>query len=562
MFKLQTHNAERIQANHLSAARETWVHATQVLEEMESDLGISYPSALPPDERRQYQREILSLYKQNRDLNASMKSRQEELKGAERTLADIEDEKKWLQEKAVNLKQKWLCGVSRSPPLSPSLSSSRTPSPCFSSPSYPGSPLLPRKRSVSTPDSPLSPCTVDSVLQSEIDRLQRCLERLKGRNECLNAALVRRKGESEQLSMSLSRQEADSSALHMALAYCEECEEACSDLLSLYVAKQQQNSGAPSLCDTASCAHLHAGSHTERFSCTEAFSGPPSDPLKSPGKNSDGRESSCAPEVTAEPTPNSLSEEEFEDKTGVILQRISRLKQDRAAVCIPQQGKAGEGKISPDTGTLAGVRSRAGSLSKSTKEEKAALSYELVTVREEMSELRGNLRLLEKGRRCLELTLMVQKDQEPAEALMLESLREELGERRATQQRMVENRVKLSSESGIPGPRNQSILREIHAALQREQTLKKRVAALRESLDSTLTDSTNQRRINRDEIARLTLRYNKILGTYRSSRKKHQEQLWHLEKQITVMSERHVAQEVELSATLQAMKWRREETVL
>lgn len=51
-----------------------------------------------------------------------------------------------------------------------------------------------------------------------------------------------------------------------------------------------------------------------------------------------------------------------------------------------------------------------------------------------MSELRGNLRLLEKGRKCLELTLMVQKDQESAEALMLESLREELGERRATQQ--------------------------------------------------------------------------------------------------------------------------------
>lgn len=47
----------------------------------------------------------------------------------------------------------------------------------------------------------------------------RTLDRLKARNERLNAALVRRKGESEQLSMSLSRQEADSSALHMALAY-------------------------------------------------------------------------------------------------------------------------------------------------------------------------------------------------------------------------------------------------------------------------------------------------------------------------------------------------------
>lgn len=77
----------------------------------------------------------------------------------------------------------------------------------------------------------------------------------------------------------------------------------------------------------------------------------------------------------------SLSEKEFEDKSGVLLQRISRLKQDRAAVCIPQRGKAGEGKISPDTGTLAGVRGRASSLSKNTKEEKAALMYELVTVR-------------------------------------------------------------------------------------------------------------------------------------------------------------------------------------
>lgn len=66
---------------------------------MESDLGISYPSALPPDERRQYQRETLTLYKQNQDLSASLNRRQEELKGAERTLVDLEDEKKWLQQK-------------------------------------------------------------------------------------------------------------------------------------------------------------------------------------------------------------------------------------------------------------------------------------------------------------------------------------------------------------------------------------------------------------------------------------------------------------------------------
>lgn len=51
-----------------------------------------------------------------------------------------------------------------------------------------------------------------------------------------------------------------------------------------------------------------------------------------------------------------------------------------------------------------------------------------------MSELRGNVRLLEKDRRCLELAMMVQSDQDSAEALILDSLREELGERRAAQQ--------------------------------------------------------------------------------------------------------------------------------
>lgn len=88
------------------------------------------------------------------------------------------------------------------------------------------------------------------------------------------------------------------------------------------------------------------------------------------------------------------------------------------------------------------------------------------------------------------------------------------------------------------------------------------MAALRESLDSALTDSTTQRRINREEIAHLSRYYTKVSSTYRSSRKKQQEQLWRLENQIAVMSERHAKEEVELSATIEAMEWRREETIL
>ncbi len=48
--------------------------------------------------------------------------------------------------------------------------------------------------------------------------------------------------------------------------------------------------------------------------------------------------------------------------------------------------------------------------------------------------MRGNLRLLEKERRCLDQALMVQSAQDSAGALILDSLRDELGERRATQQ--------------------------------------------------------------------------------------------------------------------------------
>lgn len=122
--------------------------------------------------------------------------------------------------------------------------------------------------------------------------------------------------------------------------------------------------------------------------------------------------------------------------------------------------------------------------------------------------------------------------------------------------------AKLEGGGEIPGPRNHSILRELQAALQREQSLRKRVAALRESLDSALTDSTTQGRINREEIAHLSRYYTKVSSTYRSSRKKQQEQLWRLENQIAVMSERHAKEEAELSATIEAMEWRREETIL
>lgn len=57
------------------------------------------------------------------------------------------------------------------------------------------------------------------------------------------------------------------------------------------------------------------------------------------------------------------------------------MKQGRAAVCIPQETRTGEGKLSPDTGTLAGARRLSFLASNNPNEEKTALMYELINVR-------------------------------------------------------------------------------------------------------------------------------------------------------------------------------------
>jgi hypothetical protein len=60
--------------------------------------------------------------------------------------------------------------------------------------------------------------------------------------------------------------------------------------------------------------------------------------------------------------------------------------------------------------------------------------YILYIIQEEMSELRGLIRLTEKERRCLDWSLMAQKAQDAAGALISESLAEEIEDRRTEQQ--------------------------------------------------------------------------------------------------------------------------------
>ncbi|XP_023261809.1 colorectal mutant cancer protein-like [Seriola lalandi dorsalis] len=545
------------QEEHLRAAQESWVKAAQMLEEMEKEFGISCPSALPKD---QYQRDTVDLEKHDSALRSTSHSHQEELERAQNTISQMEEEKN----KLAGLHKAWRSG-SRSPSYRPTAGPL---SPDLASPPFPGSPLLHRRTargptplSAGGDGSPLgsvnsgSPCPSPISLESETERLNRYIERLKARNERLTAALERRKGESEQITITLNRLESDCSALQLALKYCEECEEAYSELLSLYESKRQQS--IPLQTDPAEAV----GDRQQPDS--------PSSQLRNMGTEELSTSFSTAG-VTEETETRSYTGQrspELVNREAALRQQIERLKRDRAAICLPKPSAGVESKLSPETGHPAG--SRGGHVVKDNvkppdvKKEKASLFYELISVREEMSDLRALIRLKEKDLRCLEWSLMAQKAQEAAGVFIPESLREELEEDRKTeQQRLCETTAKLGGDGDIAGPRTRPILKELQAVLQREQALKKRLALVHDSLSTALSDSASHRRDNGEQIARLTQAHSKALSSYRQIRRKYREQVWRLEQKVVAMTESHHNQSGAPKTAEEAVEWRREETIL
>ncbi|XP_070688519.1 colorectal mutant cancer protein [Pempheris klunzingeri] len=542
---------------HLRAAQDNWVKATQMLEDMEREFGISCPAGLPKD---QNQGDIPDdLEKRDSPLRSTFQSHQEELERAQSTVSQMEEE----TNKLVGLHKAWRSG-SRSPSYRPTAGAL---SPDWASPPFPGSPLLLRRSSravaplsVGGDGSPLgsvnscSPCPSPINLESETERLNRCIERLKARNERLTAALERRKGESEQISITLNRLEADCSALQMALRYCEECEEAYSELLSLYDAKKQQS--IPAQTDSAEAV----GDRQQADSPLAQLRKMGTEELSTSFSTAGVTEETETQSHTGQRRP------ELGDREAVLRQQIERLKRDRAAICIPKPNPGIERIMSPETGHPAGSRgghwTKDNAKSPDTKKEKASLFYELISVREEMSDLRALIRLKEKELRCLEWGLMAQKAQEAAGAFVPESIREELEDRKTEQQKLCENAAKLGSDEDIAGPRMRPILKELQAVLQREQALKKRLALVQDSLSTALSDSTPHRRDNGEQIARLTQAHSKALSSYRQIRRKYREQVWRLEQKVAAMTESHHQQGDTPKAAGEALEWRREETVL
>uniref|UniRef100_A0A8C7YCL3 Usher syndrome 1C binding protein 1 n=1 Tax=Oryzias sinensis TaxID=183150 RepID=A0A8C7YCL3_9TELE len=532
------------QKAHLRAAHENWTKATQIVEDMEKEFGISCPASVP---KEQYPEDMLYLEKKEPAATNALQNQQEEQQMAQNSANPAEEEKN----KFSDLRRSRRSG-------SPSyLRSAEAFCPEWASPP---SPLLHRRAaraitplSVGGDGAPLdsgSTCSSPISPEPETERLNRYIERLRARNERLTAALERRKAESEQMSTKLNRLESNCSTLQLALRYSEECEEAYRELLSLYDAKRLQN--VPLQTDSADGDRQQSGS--------------PSSELRRMGTEELSTSFSTAGFTENTQTLAEQSTPESGDRETALRNHIALLKRDRAAISLHMSGQGTGAKPSSDAGQPAGQRwghaSKDVSKPPDSKREKASLFYELVSVREEMSDLRALIRLKEKELRCLEWGLMGQKAQEAAGVFIPESLQEEVEDQKIDQQTLNENAARAGFEGDITSPLTRPILKELQAVLQREQALKKRLALVHDSLNTALKDNPSHRKDNGEHIARLTQAHSKALSSYRQIRRKYREQVWRLEQKVAAMMESHHSQSGATRDAGEALEWRREETIL
>ncbi|XP_077440670.1 uncharacterized protein ushbp1 isoform X3 [Vanacampus margaritifer] len=555
---------------HLRAAQDSWDKTTKVLEEMEKEYGI----CCPPDVARETFQE--AVMEKCGDVPPSQ-AQLGELQRAH-SISQVEEEKS----KQVGHQKAW-----RSAICSPSYKSSGTTGPHSAdraSSSFPGSPLLLRRAaggslSSAGDSSPLSfvtsgsPCSSPNGLETEMERLNRYLEKLKARNERLTFVLERRRAECEQMSATLKRLEDDCSAMHLALRYwytnktrhayhaydikivlwfvafpSEECEEAYSELLSLHDAQRQQSIPAQIVAGVDNKQQPGSPSPQNRKMGSEELS-----------------TSFTIVDVTKEMETHVQRTPELTDREVTLRQLIEKLKGNRAAVCLPKpRPHQAEARMSTDVGYTSGLRVGHKDSTKlaERKRDKTSLFHELITAREEMSDLRAVIRLKEKELRCLEWSAMARKAQEASGARVPESPQEEQQDRKTEQQRLCEIADKACSDGDVSGLRMRHILKELQALLQREQALKKRLALVYDSLNGTLPDSTLNSRDSDEHAARIAQVHSKALSSYRHIRRKYREQVWKLEQKLAAMMENQHIQSETSKALGEDSEWRREETVL
>nr|XP_006001684.2 PREDICTED: Usher syndrome type-1C protein-binding protein 1 [Latimeria chalumnae] len=592
---------------HLSAAKEQWGHAVQTLQEVEREFGITFCSGLPPEEQNQWEKERNSFKEKNSALRAFIKEKDEELTRSKVTLSTFQEERDKLQRRVKELQ----CSLQRFedfPQVTPSHCSS------FSGViSPPGSTELSHDIEGLVAKDPftlagnlircLQSCPgIQNLYQlfqqpryitsedrtknfeTEVDRLQRCIDQLKCQNDFLLVMLERHKNDSEKLSMLLGKHESNSTALQLALQYSEECIDAYDVLSSLAEIKRD---GLKHQINTAAYAAIKAGitekpqtiESKRNMMITEAKR-----LLKEPDPATDTV--TCKDEAKEEKTQSSQKRTSDSDHVELsdniekhLKEHIRKLKQDQAAVKITILELGGkQGSLKNDMTTHNnevaaaddGVVMPGHDLALKTqtpKMEKTQLLLDLMAIREEMLEVKAQIRLTEKEKRGLEISLYTQRAQETACLLLIESLKSEQNEWTGS------NLCTLSSASSTAGNNsrpedfkegtkgkseeshtfNQSqVVYEIINAQARKKSLKVQLQEIMASLEKETKTCMLQKKQSRELITDLLKAHSNLATAYKNAKKKYEDQMKKLEVQVAMMSERHTTQVNTLKET--AMK--------
>ncbi|XP_041059792.1 colorectal mutant cancer protein-like [Carcharodon carcharias] len=574
------------------AALAHWELVTQTIEGVERELGVDLTAELQ-EERSQWEAELDCLREKNQHLAHQLLDKDQELWRVTAALDGIQRERDKLQLKADGLLaclQSLQQSVTASPPPSPfpsivaaiTAGSSTINTECeefvHTDPGFVLERLIRSFQECSSVQnlSQLLHAHGSNVARvrirdSEIDadQLRNCIDKWKGHNEQLSVVLQECKGDCERLSMLLGKHESNGTALRLALQYSEECVDVYELLLAEVETKgssmqRQFEAGNRLLKDLVHWCMDKDG----RFG-SKGTEGVPGADAGTPTENAHGicsmtvdHHHQVPSEHMQHKTYNISGEPEVDDIVTRLRGDITRLRVSHAAVAqtilelgdtpphlkhylpTPWDGEARSrsSEVRTATQVVLGISARSTGMVHQQKKGKKGVLQELVTVRDDLSWLKGQLSWVKKERRNLEQKLRSQESRDEAAILLLvhwQAEREECLQEQPIADCIKEVIAPASKELEI---RSDQLVSELTAASTREKQLRERIEELVISLEKMIRNNNTEKERSEELTSELRKTYSDMSTAYRNAKRKYENQLSKLQSQVSTMSERQAAQ--------------------
>ncbi|XP_043541476.1 colorectal mutant cancer protein-like [Chiloscyllium plagiosum] len=176
------------------------------------------------------------------------------------------------------------------------------------------------------------------------------------------------------------------------------------------------------------------------------------------------------------------------------------------------------------------------------KMEKKEVLQELLTVRDEMAWLKGQLGWIKREKRDLEQRLRLQESQEEAAILLLAHWQAERDGCLQQQPTTVCCKEETAPEPDVLTMASDQLESELTAASTRQNQLRERAEVLVTSLEKLLRSNHTQKVQSEELASELRKTYSNMSTAYRNAKRKYESQLRKLESQASTMCERQATQ--------------------